>query len=132
MRRGLEAPARSVHQDVAALAVEVSNLRALVAELKAERDERRRRRLLPADPAFLARLLPALSGSWGSDQFQVRHVLEEPRLASVVAGHGAKSLGKLFARAVDVPIGVYVLVDCGWNQIENVRRWRVDGVSRGL
>ena len=108
------------------------DLRGRVAALEAEAAERRRRRLLPGDPAFLARLLPALSGCWGDESFLVRHLLEEDRLASVSDGHSAKSIGKLFARAAGVPIGAYVLVDLGWNDHEKVRRYRVDGVSRGF
>lgn len=118
--------------DLALLAAEVSALRSRLEVLEAVEAERRRRRLLPDDPGLLAKLLPVISGRWGDETFCVRHVLEDPRVAPFAAGRSVKALGKLFARAAGVPIGAYVLVDCGWDDEVGVRRWRVDGVSRGL
>lgn len=129
MRRGILAGVAT--SDVAVLALEVSTLRAQVAELLAERDERRRRRLHQDDPPFLARLLPALSGAWGPDEYFVRDALDNPGLEQFTRGWNVLALAKLFARAAGVPIGDYVLVDCGHDAAEGIRKYRVDGVDGG-
>jgi hypothetical protein len=110
-----------------ALAGDVARIRQQLAALQAERDARLRRRLSPPDVRLLTRLLPPLSGAWGDEMFITQYVFDEPALARIVAEHSAKSLGKLFARAVDVPVGRYVIVACG--QDNGSRRWQVHGVE---
>jgi hypothetical protein len=112
-------------------------LECVVASMKAreaERDDRQRRaRLKKGDPGYLARLLPAIHGAWGSDPFLSRHLAkpDDAGLGLVLQGRTAKTIGRLLGRAEGNPIGDYVLEACGKDPIERVRRWRVVGVFRG-
>jgi hypothetical protein len=110
-----------------ALAAVVARQQDQVAALQAERDDRLRRRLPRADVLLLTRLLPPLSGAWGSDTFFAADVFAEPALAPIVVGRSVKALGKLFARAAGVPIGRYVLVAVG--RENGAWRWQVRGVE---
>lgn len=141
MRRGILAVAPSP-EDFAALAAEVSDVRARLAALEARDVEQRRRRFHRGDEGFLTAFLPRLSGAWGPDENYVRDVLDYPALARFARGKGlvtttpkgddVKRLAAVFRRAAGVPIGAYVLVDCGVDPVARVHRFRVDGVSRGL
>jgi hypothetical protein len=110
-----------------ALALDVTRLREQITALQADRDERLRRRLSQADVLLLQRLLPPLSGAWGDERFRASYVLDDPGLARFVAGFSVKALGRLLARATGVPIGRYVLVDCGRD--DGARCWRICGLA---
>jgi hypothetical protein len=125
----LLARVEALEQQIAVLTLDTAALRGRVVTLEAIEADRKRRRLHRDDPPFLARLLPALSGAWGSSENFVRDVVDDPRLGRLTRGRNVLALGKLFARAVGVPIGDYVLVDCGLDPVEGVRRYRVEGVD---
>lgn len=138
MRRGVLAPQPSPH-DVAVLAAELSALRARIAVLEARDVEARRRRFHRGDLAVLTAFLPRLSGAWGLDENYVRDVLDYPALAQFARDKGlvtttakgdddVKKMAALFGRAAGVPVGAYVLVDCGLDPVARVHRYRVDGV----
>jgi hypothetical protein len=59
-----------------------------------------------ADNTFLARLLPVLGATYGPDGFTSRDCAEEeaPGLRFVLRGMSAKAIGKLLAKADDIPI----------------------------
>jgi hypothetical protein len=123
-------------------------LRELVAELKGLRadlaqsvDFSRRRENLPtsggctrvqvlsrADLALLGRLLPAIGGVFGSDEFAVRELFERDSAALrlVLSGLNGIRIGRLFQRAVDIPISSYLVERAGVEL--HAALWRVVGV----
>lgn len=68
-----------------------------------------------ADRDALARLLPAIAGTLGSDLFTARELIEHsaPALRLVCVGLSARQLGKLLRRAHGQPVGGYVVSSDG-------------------
>jgi len=75
-------------------------LREIRDELRILNATQRPLRCSGADRGRLCRLLPGIVGSFGSEPFTVREVLQNPAL-SAVAGLNAHALGGLLARAAD-------------------------------
>jgi hypothetical protein len=86
-------------------------LREIVTELRALRGDLARERRLPAslsreDRMHLARMLPAIVGVYGSQEFSTRDLLEdaEPAVRLVMRGLSVKRASSLFSRAAGIPI----------------------------
>jgi hypothetical protein len=93
-----------------------------------ERD-RRPSPLSRGDRTILARLLPAIGGALGSEEFTSRDLAchSASGLRLVLRRLSAKSIGRLLARADGVPIDGWLVERCG---VEiNVALWRVVAVS---
>lgn len=106
--RGVEA-GDDVAELLQALLVEVRGLRA-----DWQQHPRRRRTLSRADRDQLARLLPVLAASQGSELFTTAELLAAPSPALQLAldGLAARPLGRLLRRAVGIPIdGLLVQAD---------------------
>ena len=88
----------TILSDVDALRLELHALRARVDALEAAR-----RRLSRSDHRLLARLLPAIVGTFGSDVFTANDVVTNPAPAIriVIGDRSTKSVGRLLARAAD-------------------------------
>ena len=106
----------------------VALLRAILDELRAARadwDRRGARPLSRADHEQLRRLLPAIAGALGSDEFTVAEALGQPGVRAVT--HlAAPALGQLLKRAAGVPVAGYV-VQCGTKELHR-RLWRVEAL----
>jgi len=108
-------------------------LRELVAEVRGLRSDLAQRHaptptptLSRADCDRLSRVLPAISGVYGSQPFACRDLVDEdapPALRLVTAGMDARSIGSLFARAVDHVVDAYLVERCG-DEL-HARLWRV-------
>ena len=97
-----------------------NELQALRADL--QRDRRRPGAISRTDRDQLTRLLPALVGAHGSDEFAIHEVIGLPAVRA--ATHlAAPQLGQLLKRAAGVPIGGYV-VQCAGAELHR-RLWRV-------
>jgi hypothetical protein len=85
------------------------------------------------DQARLARLLPAIAGALGSEEFTSRDLAchSAPALRLVLRGLSAKSIGRLLARADGVPTIDGWVVERRGVEI-NVALWRVVAVSHRL
>jgi hypothetical protein len=96
----LAAPARTrADRDVAAFSpAQIEQIRAIVREELAARV----RPLPRVDHAVLARLLPALGGAYGSDEWLASEAVQHPALNPVIGGWPAGRLGKLLRRATGV------------------------------
>jgi hypothetical protein len=84
-----------------------------------------RESLSRADLELLGRLLPAIGGALGSEQFTSRDLAAHsaPGLRLVLRGLSVKQIGRLLARADGIAIDGWVVERCG---IEiNVALWRV-------
>lgn len=81
--------------------------------------------LCRADLARLTRLLPAIAGALGSEDFTSRDLVEHaaPGLQLVLRGLSAKQVGRLLARAAGVEVGGWVVERRGLEI--NVGLWRV-------
>jgi hypothetical protein len=81
-----------------------------------------------ADVALLGRLLPAIGGVFGSDDFAVRELFEKDSAALrlVLSGLNGIRIGRLFQRAVDIPISSYLVERAGVEL--HAALWRVVGV----
>ena len=88
-------------------------------------------RLSRADRAYLAKLLPAIGGAFGSELFFCRDVIESdsPAVRLVRGKLTAKALGKLFSRATGVPVAGYLVTTDGVEAGANL--WRVKQVLGG-
>ena len=104
---------------------------AILAELKAIRAllEQHARRPAPSlsrhDRAVLARVLPAIAGARGSEPFAFtsRDLRAAPALHVALRGFSVKQIGRLLARAENIPIDGWIVQRCG-TEI-NVTLWRV-------
>jgi hypothetical protein len=86
-------------------AVDVAALAREVAELRRRMDVYEQRAgLSAADVERLTKILPAISGLIGSNEFMVRDVMTARSIAMVFEGLSARSLGRLFRRAERRPI----------------------------
>jgi hypothetical protein len=109
-------------------------LRELLGEVKGLRldlrkpvTDRGRVSLSRADRELLGRLLPAIGGVFGSEPFLARDLFEHDSAAAalrlVSAALKPRQLGRLFQRAVDIPISGYMVVRAG-DEL-HTRLWRV-------
>jgi hypothetical protein len=86
---------------------------------------RRSSTLSRADHARLVRLLPAIVGARGSDEFTVAELLEEHRSVRLVLdGLDVQAIGRLLYRATNIPVDGYVVL-CRGEEL-NRRRWSVE------
>lgn len=104
----------------------LAEVRGLRADFALQRQAPRSARLLSRDDrALLARLLPAIAGVLGSEQFTSRDLAatSAPGLRFVLRGLSVKSIGRLLSRSEGVPIDGWLVERCG---VEiNVALWRV-------
>ena len=109
-------------------AVVVDLLRAILAELQALRADQRQRSasLSRADQAHLARLLPAITGTFGSERVAVWELFEAPavRLVLDALALNARQVGRLLRRAIGQPIAGLV-VERDEKKELNRTLWRV-------
>ena len=88
-----------------------------------ERLQPRRPALSRGDRDLLAKLLPAVGGSFGSEPFASRDLVDAPGVRAVARGLTVKQIGQLLARSVGTPINGLVLERAG-HQL-NLCLWRV-------
>ena len=99
----------------------------LLAELQAIRrlleDRPRPAALSRADRARLARLLPVIGASFGSEPFASRDVFDDAGARVVLRGCSSKAIGKLLGQGVGVPINGSLIERAG---VEiGIALWRV-------
>ncbi len=97
---------------------ELRTLRSLVERLQPQRPA-----LSRADRDLLAKLLPAVGGSFGKEAFASRDLLTAPGVRVVVRGLTVKQIGQLLARGVGTPING-LLVERAGSEL-SVCLWRV-------
>ena len=101
-------PPRSHADEIEAFRRELAAHAAELAALKARLDAQQqpRSRLSRADRELLRRILPAIEGVKGSDDFTSAEIVhhDDPRLGVVFDGWSAGRLGKLLKRAAGVVI----------------------------
>ena len=112
----------TIEARVSALEAENLELRARVARLERQRLDA----LTAGDLDYLSqRFLPVVEAKLGSDPCFSWEFTEsdDPDLRAATAGWSTQRLGALLGRAVDVPIGRYVIVRAG--KVGNAVRWSV-------
>jgi len=70
-------------------------------------------RVRRADRARLARLLPAIAGALGSEEFFVSDLFDEPAVCLVLEALRPAQVGQLFERANGVPVDGFVVMWSG-------------------
>ena len=108
-------------QLAALLEVLIAEVRGLRADLA--RDRRPSRELSRADRDRLSRVLPAIAGALGSEEFVVNELFERAAVQLVLGTLTSVQVGRLLQRAVGVPIAGYV-VERGAFEVGR-RLWRV-------
>lgn len=112
--------------DVAAIVAALAP--ALVRLLVEHRPEPPSRRSLSrADHARLSRLLPAIAGVFGSDEFAVNELPEHAAISLVLDGLTTVRVGCLLRRAAGVPVDGYVIVPGSFEL--HRRLWAVRAVA---
>ena len=88
-----------------------------------------KRSISRADRKRLERLLPAIAGLVGPDEFLACDVAEadDVGLQLVAAGLNARQVGRLLLRAVGLPIGGYVVVRLG--EHAGAVLWKIEQVA---
>jgi hypothetical protein len=112
---------------LAAIHENTDEVRGLRADLVARRgsEQTTASALSRADRALLAKLLPAIAGARGSEEFTSRDLAADssPALRLVLRRLSVKQIGRLLARAEGIAIDGWIVQRCG---IEiNVALWRV-------
>ena len=95
----------------------VELLAAILDELRALREacsspagfSRLNSTLSRTDRDRLSRLLPALAGVFGSEQFTTREALEHRAIGFVAGGLSSRQVGQLLSRALEQPVAGYVV-----------------------
>jgi hypothetical protein len=119
--------APAIEARLCALEAEVRELVTLNCAILATLERQQRPSSIPtrADRAVLEKILPAIAGAYGSDNFSSRDLVEDasPAVRLVVRGLSAKRVGKLFSRADGIPINGLMVQRQG--EEFHVTAWRV-------
>jgi hypothetical protein len=103
----------------------VEQIKGLRADLARSGSQRGTHSLSREDRVLLARLLPAIAGARGSEEFTSRDLAADssPALRLVLRRLSVKQIGRLLARAEGMAIDGWLVQRCG---VEiNVALWRV-------
>jgi hypothetical protein len=100
---------------------------ALARQVAALLEARPRARLSRDDVAMLRRLLPAVVGAFGSEEFFAADLVDGTNhgVRLVCGGRSVRSLGKLLRRSVGVPVDDYLVERLGLERGVGVVRWRI-------